>query len=180
MLYDTMRNPRLVLFIALLLLIPQGRASDKRVPELALRDLSGHTQKLSSLRGQIVVLNFWATWCGPCREELPLLARLNEQYSGRKVKFIAVSIDDPATRAQVRPYVEKQHLNLDVWLGGSVEQLDRYHLGQMVPATLILDPEGEITSRIMGEARDEDLRTRLDWLLNGRLAAAPEPLLKRY
>jgi thiol-disulfide isomerase/thioredoxin len=170
-----------LILVALALLLPQaGFSSGKRVHDLELRDLSGHTQKLSSLRGQIVVLNFWATWCGPCREELPLLARLSRQYADRKVKFLAVSIDEGKTRAQVQPYLDREHIALEVWLGGGSELLDRYNMGEIVPATLILDGEGEAISRIQGEAHEEDLRTRLDWLLNGRVGSVPATVLKRY
>ncbi|HVJ08867.1 MAG TPA: TlpA disulfide reductase family protein [Acidisarcina sp.] len=171
----------LPILLVLALLLPQPGFSDgRRVHDLELRDLAGHMQKLSSLRGQIVVVNFWATWCGPCREELPLLARLSRQYADRKVKFLAVSIDEGKTRAQVQPYIDREHLALEVWLGGSSELLERYNMGQIVPATLILDEQGYAVARIQGEAREEDLRGRLDWLLNGRAGVAPAAVLKRY
>jgi thiol-disulfide isomerase/thioredoxin len=155
-------------------------ADAKTVPNLALKDLAGHSQQLSELRGQIVVLSFWATWCAPCREELPRLSRLSEEFAGRKVRFVAVSIDDAKDRAKIEPYLLKQDIHLDVWVGGNADLLGRFGLGDIVPGTLILDEQGQVITRIMGEAKDDDVRSRLDWLLNGRQDAAPEQKLKRY
>lgn len=152
----------------------------KGVPNLALRNLAGQAQKLSELRSQIVVLSFWATWCAPCREELPRLSKLSEEFSGRNVHFVAVSIDDTKDRAKIEPYLTKQNIHLDVWVGGNADLLGRFGLGDIVPGTLILDEQGEVITRIMGEAKDDDVRSRLNWLLNGRPGPAPEQRLKRY
>ena len=78
-------------------LIPAAHA--RRAPNLELKDLAGHAHKLSELRGSIVVVNFWATWCAPCREELPLLSQLSHQYAGKNLRFIAISADEPGNRA---------------------------------------------------------------------------------
>ena len=158
-----------------------GRSADaKGVPNLTLKDLAGHSQKLSELRGQIIVLSFWATWCTPCLEELPRLSTLNEEFAGKNVHFVAVSIDEAKDRAKVEPYLAKQNIHLDVWVGGDADLLTRFGLGDVVPATLILDEQGQVVTRIMGEAKDEDVRSHLDWLLNGRPGAVPEQKLKRY
>lgn len=161
--------------------LSMGRISEaKGVPDLGLRDVAGHSQKLSELRGQVVVLSFWATWCAPCREELPRLSNLNEEFTGRNVHFVAVSIDDAKDRAKIEPYLLKQNIHLDLWVGGNADLLGRFGLGDVVPATLVLDEQGQVITRIRGEARDEDVRRPLDWLLNGRQGLAPEQKLKRY
>jgi thiol-disulfide isomerase/thioredoxin len=158
-----------------------ARPADARgVPNLVLRDVAGHSQKLSSLRGKIVVLSFWATWCAPCREELPRLSKLSEEFAGKNVHFVAVSIDDAKDRAKIEPYLAKQNIHLDVWVGGNADLLGRFGMGNIVPATLVLDEQGQAVTRIMGEAQDEDVRQPLDWLLNGRQGPAPEQKLKRY
>jgi thiol-disulfide isomerase/thioredoxin len=155
-------------------------ADAKGVPNLVLRDVAGHSQKLSELRGQIVVLSFWATWCAPCREELPRLSKLSQEFAGRNVHFVAVSIDDAKDRAKIEPYLLKQDIRLDVWVDGNTDLLGRFGLGDVVPATLVLDEQGQVITRIMGEAQDEDVRRPLDWLLNGRQGLAPGQKLKRY
>jgi thiol-disulfide isomerase/thioredoxin len=173
-------KPLARLAIALLLLVILPSAVARPVPNLELKDLAGHPQKLSSLRGQIVVLSFWATWCGPCLEELPRLTRLNRTYAGKNVRFIAISLDEKKDRPKIQPFLAAHNIDLEVWVGGDSDLLPRYGLDGIVPATLILDPQGEPISRISGEAQDDDLRTALDWLLAGRSGPAPSPRLKRY
>jgi len=155
-------------------------APAKPVPDLKFTDLTGHPQKLSSLRGSITVVSFWATWCAPCLEELPRLARLNQQYSSKSVHFVLISADEPKDRPKIEPFLQHHDITLEVWLGASLDTLDRLNLDNALPATLILDPTGEVISRIEGEARDEDLTTALNWLLNNRTGPAPAPLTKRY
>ncbi|MBT9332867.1 TlpA family protein disulfide reductase [Acidipila sp. 4G-K13] len=173
-------NPlRRILIVSLLALLPSAAFAGK-TPNLSLKDLSGQTQKLSSLKGQIVVLNFWATWCGPCQEELPRLSAMAQKYAGKNVHFVAVSIDAPKDRSKIEPLIHKLNVNLDVWSGADADTLDRFGLGNIVPATIVIDDQGKIVTRIMGEARNEDVSTTVDWLLGGRSGAAPEAKIKRY
>jgi thiol-disulfide isomerase/thioredoxin len=132
------------------------------------------------LRGSIVVINFWATWCAPCREELPLLSRLSKEYSGKKVRFIAASADEAKDRAKVSQFLNQNHVAMEVWVGADLDMLESAKLGNVLPATLILDEQGEIVTRVMGEARDEDVRSAVDWLLRGKVGATPPASIKRY
>ncbi len=159
-------------------LLPSAQA--RRAPNLELKDLGGKTQKVADLRGSIVVLNFWATWCAPCREELPLLSRLSREYAGKKVCFIAVSADDARDRSKVDGFLAENRLAMEVWVGADVDMLQRAGLGNRVPATLILDEKGQIVARVMGEAREQDIRGPLEWLLGGKSGTAPEAVVKRY
>jgi thiol-disulfide isomerase/thioredoxin len=167
-------------FLALTLLLVLGSAQAKRAPSFDAKDLSGRSQKLSRLHGQIVVLSFWATWCGPCQEELPRLSQLSQQYAGKAVQFVAASIDDPKDRPKIQPFLAKNNITLNIWIGPDSGILQDFGLGEIVPGTVVIDEHGEIVGRIMGEARDEDVRSRVDWLLNGRHDPAPEALAKRY
>jgi thiol-disulfide isomerase/thioredoxin len=155
-------------------------AQGKRAPNLELKDLSGNKQKLDSLHGSIAVVSFWATWCVPCRDELPRLSKLTQEYSPSGVRFIAISIDEQKDRDKVAPYVAGQKLAMDIWVGGDTDMMARVGLGDIVPGTIILDQQGEIIGRIMGEAREEDIRSRIEWLRNGRQGNVPEALTKRY
>ncbi len=170
-----------LLLLGFTLLAPlRSTAAAKTAPNLDAKDLAGQKQKLSALRGQIVVLSFWATWCAPCREELPRLSHLSESYAGKNVRFIAVSVDEPKDYKKIEPFLKTREIHLDAWFGVDVDILGKFGLGEIVPGTVILDPEGNIIVRIMGEAKDADVQTRLDWLLNGRPGVAPEEKLKRY
>jgi thiol-disulfide isomerase/thioredoxin len=155
-------------------------ASAESAPRLSLKDLSGRTQKLSSLRGKIIVLNFWATWCEPCQDELPRLSKLAQSYAGKNVQFVAVSIDAAKDREKIEPLLRRLNVDLDVWTGADLDTLEKFGLGNVVPGTLVIDEKGQVVTRVMGEARDEDVSSPLDWLIQGRIGPAPPPLLKRY
>jgi thiol-disulfide isomerase/thioredoxin len=155
-------------------------AGAESVPKLSLKDLSGQTQKLSALRGKVVVLNFWATWCEPCQEELPRLSKLAQSYAGKNVQFVAVSIDAARDREKIEPLLRRLNVNLDVWTGADLDTLEKFGLRNVVPGTMVIDETGQIVTRVMGEARDEDVRTPLDWVLQGRVGSAPPPIVKRY
>jgi thiol-disulfide isomerase/thioredoxin len=164
--------------LALFCLIPAAQA--KRAPNLELKDLSGNSHKLSELRGSIVVLNFWATWCGPCREELPLLSGLSRRYAGKKLRFVAVSLDDLRDRAKIDQFLSRQNFEMEVWIGADLDTLERAGLGNEVPATLILDEQGKIVARILGQAREEDVKRPVEWLLGGKAGPPPSALVNRY
>ena len=158
--------------------VPLGQA--KRAPNLELKDVSGKTQKVSDLRGSIALVNFWATWCGPCQEELPMLSRLAAEYSDKKVRFIAVSADEARDRARLDRFLETHKLGMDVWVGGNVYMLDRADLGKELPATMILDADGQVVARMLGEAREAEVRSVLDWLVGGKMGPAPPDQFKHY
>lgn len=152
----------------------------KPVPNLKFKDMAGHTVRLDSLRGHPAVVNFWATWCGPCKEELPRLSALQAAYAGRGVKFVAVSVDEPKDFRKIQPYFAQHQIALPVWTGADLGTLGRLGFGNVVPATLVLDGQGNVVGRIEGEARDADVRGYLDWLLDGRQGKAPPKRLRRY
>jgi len=168
------------ILIALLVFCFTPPAQAKRAPNLELKDLGGTTHTVADLRGSIVVLNFWATWCGPCREELPMLSTLSRGYAGKNVRFIAVSANEAKDRAKIDEYLSHNPLVMDVWLGADLDMLERAGLGNVLPATLILDEQGEVIARVMGQAHPEDIKMPLDWILGGKTGAPPAPTTKRY
>ena len=152
----------------------------KRLPDPAFKTLDGKTHKVSSLRGQIVVLNFWATWCGPCQEELPRLSQIAASYAGKPVSFVFISIDAPKDRAKIPNALARLHLSFDSWVNADTDTLGSFGLGEIVPGTIVLDENGEPVARVMGEAREDDVRKPVDWLLGGKKGDAPIALAKRY
>jgi thiol-disulfide isomerase/thioredoxin len=85
------------------------------IVEPPLHDLDGQMHSLSEWRGQVVVLNFWATWCPPCREEMPEFVRLQQELEGRGLRFVGVAIDDPA---EVADYLKAHPVNYPILIGG--------------------------------------------------------------
>lgn len=140
----------------------------------AFKDRGGATHTLGELRGNPAVVNFWATWCGPCREEMPRLQKLADSYRAQGVQFVAISLDDTETQGKIASVVAKRDFRLPVWTGATEATLGELGLGVLVPATLILDDGGQVIGKIEGEARDKDIRSRLDWLLSGREGKQPK------
>lgn len=152
----------------------------RKAPDPAFKGLDGQTHKLSSLRGQVVVVNFWATWCGPCQEELPRLDRLAADYAGKPVVFVLISIDEPKNRGKIPGVLERLHVARESWVGADTDTMAGFGLGDIVPGTVILDSDGEVIARIMGEARETDVRGAIDWLLANKIGPAPPAMTKRY
>jgi thiol-disulfide isomerase/thioredoxin len=152
----------------------------KHAPDPAFKALDGQTRKLSALHGQILVVNFWATWCGPCQEELPRLSQLAESYADKPVRFVLISIDEAKDRAKIPAVLARLRVPLESWDDADTDTMDRFGLGDIVPGTVILDDKGEIIARIMGEAREDDVRNPVDWLLGGKVGPGPAALTKRY
>ena len=155
-------------------------AMAKKTPDPAFKTLNGETRKLSALRGQIVVVNFWATWCGPCQEEMPRLEQIAASYAGKPVSFVFISIDDPKDRAKIPATLARAHFSLESWVGGDTDMLASFGLGDIVPGTVVLDDQGDEVARVMGEAKEADVRGPVDWLLGGKSGAAPAAVTKRY
>jgi thiol-disulfide isomerase/thioredoxin len=154
--------------------------SARHAPDPAFKALDGQTRKLSSLRGQVVVVNFWATWCGPCQDELPRLENMARSYAGKPVRVVLISIDEPKDRAKIPSVLERLHVSLESWDDADTDTMDRFGLGDILPGTAILDEKGEMVARIMGEAHEEDVRSAVDWMLGGKTGPAPAALTKRY
>ncbi len=142
------------------------------------KDAAGQLHSLAELRGHAAVVNFWATWCGPCREEMPRLQKLADVYAPRGVTFVAVSLDEPTTQERIPAALQKSGLHVPVWLGATPETLHQLGLGTLVPGTLMLDGEGGVIGRIEGEAREKDIRARLDWELGGHVGKQPHVMQK--
>jgi peroxiredoxin len=147
---------------------PVGSAA----PELAATSLSGEPSSLASLRGSPVLLNVWATWCEPCRQELPELVRLHERYARRGLRVVAVSVDRERTREEVAAFVTKRALPFSVWLDPQDRASAAFGVATL-PATFLIDRDGVIRWRSHGAVRadDRELVGLVEQLANG--ASAP-------
>jgi len=146
-------------------------------PDLQLQNLQNQTQTFSDFRGKIVVLNFWATWCVPCRKEMPLFVETQKEYGPKGVQFVAASTDPSKDKKKVEQFAKKYNINFPIWTGATTQEQISFRLGNSLPATVILDTNGQPVFRIIGEAGRDTLIQRLDWLLSGRSAPAPEEIV---
>ncbi|MEJ7624062.1 MAG: TlpA disulfide reductase family protein [Pyrinomonadaceae bacterium] len=139
---------------------------------LALKDLTGTPQSLAGYRGRVVVLNFWATWCEPCKKEMPDLTAIQNDYAALGVQVIGAAGDAASDSAKVLKFIREYKLNFPVWLGGSTEDMARFGLGTVLPATVIIDKNGKIVWREVGVIKPVELRKELDRILLPTVAAA--------
>ena len=166
--------------LLLLCLLASVPLEARPAPDPSLKTLDGQSHKLSTFRGKIVVVNFWAAWCAPCQEELPRLSRIAASYAGKPVEFVLISIDQPRDRPKIPEVLGRLHVPEESWIGGDTDLMGRFGLGDIVPGTAILDEQGEVVARIMGEAREDDVRRAVDWLLGGRSGPPAPELTRRY
>ena len=133
--------------------LPFARLSaPKSVPELKLADASGRARTLADFRGKVVLLNIWATWCAPCREEMPALDRVQQKLGGPGFEVLALSIDTGGAPAVKRFYDEIGVRSLAVYADPTMRATAA--LGAMgVPTTLLIDEQGREIGRHTGPAQ---------------------------
>ena len=160
--------------VLLMSLLLAGVAIAASKAELNIKNLQGQKVRLKDLRGKLVVLNFWATWCGPCRHELPMLVRIAQAAAHPDLVFVAVSVDDAKTRAKVPESASQFGITFPVWVGANGDDVYNLSKGEAVPATIFIDRDGTIEARVSGEIRESELRERISWLIGDRKGARPQ------
>ena len=138
-----------------------GVTVGSRAPDFSLKSLDGVMVKSRSYEGNIVILNFWATWCQPCRKEIPILKQLTERS---EAKVVGIALDQEGLKA-VKPFVEQNGINYTVLLGD--EDVFRRFNGFAIPYTLVLDPKGEIVKIYRGPTTKESLEQDLEKIRQG-------------
>jgi len=120
-------------------------------PNFQLRDIEGRMVALSDLRGKVVLLNFWATWCGPCRVEMPAMEQLYRTYPRKDFEILAVSTD-PQGVAVTRPFQQENHLSFPI-LHDAEYRVGLTYGARSLPMTFMVDRQGVVRQQIFG-ARD--------------------------
>jgi thiol-disulfide isomerase/thioredoxin len=145
--------------------------------DLNLKDLGGIEQSLSSYRGRIVVLNFWATWCVPCRKEMPDLSAIQNAYAAFGVQVIGASADQLADRAKAVQFIREAKINFPIWLGATTADMQRFGVGPGLPATVIIGRDGKVAVVHHSVIQQAELKKEIDRLL-GADAAVAETMAK--
>ncbi len=120
----------------------------KSAPDFTLQSLDGKNIQLSSYKGQAVLLNFWATWCGPCKIEMPWFVELQKEYGPQGLQIVGVAMDD-ASKEEITKFVKEMGVNYTILLGKeSVGQ--EYGGVNVLPTTFFIDRDGKIVAREFG------------------------------
>jgi cytochrome c-type biogenesis protein len=119
-------------------------------PDYVAATLSGDRVSLADLRGRVVLLNVWATWCIPCREEMPALQRLYQELGSRGLEVVAVSVDHAGAAADVARFVEEREIAFTIALDAALGVQDAFRT-MGVPESFLIDREGRIAHRWIGQ-----------------------------
>ena len=143
--------------------------------ELSLKDPFGTEQRLSALKGRVVVLNFWATYCIPCRKEMPDLGAIQNEYAALGVQVVGASTDEAQDRDIVLQFVKETRVNFPIWIGANTADMIRFGLGGALPGTVVIGRDGRIARVISGVVNQTDLKKQIELMLaSAEKAAANE------
>ena len=150
----------IVLFIVVIALLAgckdRGGRPDTAASDFSLKDMNGKTVRLSDYKGKVVLLEFWATWCPPCRASVPGLEKLHKAYKDKGLVLLAVAMDMGGDD-EVRSYIKESGITYTV-LKGTEDVATKYQV-RSIPMMLVLGKDGKIAKRYIGMGSDEDLET---------------------
>jgi len=143
-------------------------AAGKLAANFTLKDLKGGEVSLASLRGKVVFLNIWATWCAPCREEMPSIESLYRDFKTNR-DFVVLAVSQDTDGGMVRPFVEQNHLQFTVLLDPRNDVGERYDVNG-IPETFIIGRDGRIVAHHVGpyDWSNADIREALQELIKSR------------
>jgi peroxiredoxin len=151
---------KVMIIAGFLLIAGLGFAQEgKRAPEFSLKDIDGQSVKLEDFLGKSpILIDFWATWCVPCKEELPHLEDIYKEYKDKGLKFFAISEDSPRSMSKVKPYVKSKGFEATVLLDPDGSVLRKFFGSNTLPYTVIIDKDGKIvrtfTGYVPGQQKD--------------------------
>jgi cytochrome c biogenesis protein CcmG/thiol:disulfide interchange protein DsbE len=127
---------------------PSSQIKGKPAPEFSLESLEGQTVHLADFRGKAVLLNFWATWCQPCKIEMPWLEQMQQQYGPEGLQIVGIAMDD-ASKEDIAKFTKEMGVNYPILLGKESVG-DAYGGVQFLPSTFFIDRNGKIVDRVFG------------------------------
>ena len=131
----------------------------KKAPDFELSDYTGKKVRLADYKGKVVFVNFWATWCGPCKYEIPMFVDLQQRYGAQGLAFLGISVDDPVE--ELKPFVDQYKMNYPVLVGlGREDVQDAYGPMVGIPVTVVVGRDGNRLHPLFRPAPEGSLRSR--------------------
>jgi thiol-disulfide isomerase/thioredoxin len=133
--------------------------------DFTLPDIEGKRVTLADFRGQVLAINFWATWCGPCRHEIPIFTKLQERYRDKDFTFVGISIQDDSMEP-IKAFAKEYEMNYPVLQGTGDAELERAY-GPLygIPVTVLLTRDGTVCTRFMGFPGEKRFEETIEALL---------------
>jgi len=148
--------------LPLLMIVALSFGQEKNLPQVNLKDMKNKTQSLDKLiKGKITLVNFWATYCGPCREEMKHLNRINETYADQNVQVIGISIDDSRSMGRVKSIVKSQKLKYTILLDTEKKLYKNFNTTAM-PFSILVDSTGKILWEHTGYRLGEEAQMEIE------------------
>jgi cytochrome c biogenesis protein CcmG/thiol:disulfide interchange protein DsbE len=142
---------------------------NQAAPDLSIPLKKGATPvSLSSLKGKVVLLDFWATWCGPCRESIPEIERIYKKYHGRGLEVVGISVDEVANADKIPGVVKELGMTYPVVLYTDIPDVRTKYEFSSIPQMYIIDKKGNISQSIPGFKPDSNLDAKIEALLNAK------------
>jgi len=159
-----MKTPvRLFAVLALSALFVAFALAGDPAPNFKLSTMDGKSIELKSLAGKAVVVNFWATWCGPCRHEIPGMMKIYEKYKAKGLEIIGISVDRGGWK-DLKPFLTKSPISYPIVLGGD-EVVKAYGGIEAIPTSFFIDRKGNIVSKTVGSLEEEDFEKAVKSIL---------------
>ncbi len=157
------RSMRVMMFMILSLALASLAVAANPAPNFKLSTMDGKVVELKQLAGKAVVVNFWATWCGPCRREIPGMIRVYEKYKSRGLEIVGISLDRGGWK-DLKPYLAKNPISYPIVVGGETE-VEAYGGIEGIPTTFFVDRKGNIVSKTVGSMEEADFEQAVKKIL---------------
>ena len=160
------------MYLAIILVMGLGSSSalaGELAPDFTLRDIDGKEVKLSTFKGKVVMVNFWATWCGPCKIEMPHLDKMDREFEDRGFEVISISTDDARAASKVKPLIKRGGYGFTVLLDKDTTVVAQYNPAKTLPYNALIGRDGRIHKVYQGYNPGDEVEMRKD--VEGLLAA---------